>query len=137
MSDVVIINAEGDSDPEPIEPVVIVEPDDSPKTDDLEISNLERIVNLERDIAELRSQLWDAEGKAAWAQIVAEQAAEDIEQLAEQDEEIVEAIDEVTDELEDDLESLEEEVETEDNEPASAKVHPLFRPASDWFGGKS
>lgn len=97
----------------------------------------ERLVNLERDVQEIRSKLWDAEGNAQYALYVAEQAAEDIEELAEQDEEIVEAVDEAI------VESIEEatdedgkdaELEVEDDAPTSAKVHPLFRPASDWFG---
>jgi len=129
MSDsVIIVGASEDSTPEP--EVVLI----PPVSVELPSEWVERIVNLERDVMDMRATLFDAEGNANYALAIAKDLQEDVEELAEQDEAIVEAVDEAIDEVEADLEEVEPEAETEDNAPASAKVHPLFRPAKEWFG---
>lgn len=127
-------------------PVVVVvpepvTPEEGPSTAEL----IERIVNLERDVAELRAEVWGAAEDASEALDVAEVALA-VADVAEADAEAGEgatdeAIDDAIEELSEEIEEApiekgedgEEHLELDPITPSSAKVHPLFRPASDWF----
>lgn len=133
--------------------IIVADTDDSPAEDiadaieDVNDENndrdiLERVVNLERDVSDLRSQLWDAEGNAMFARAIAEQALEETEALAVNDEEILTAVDEADAEIIDNVENAEDAedgdgLDVDPIEPASAKTHILFRPAREFFGSRN
>jgi hypothetical protein len=147
-TDVVVVTPTEDDTPdvETGDTTVIVEtptesPTESPTPETIGNDPLtERLVNLERDVAEIREAVFTAQLAADTADRRAERALEETEQLAENDEHVLDAVDET---VEAGIESAEivegddgEEVleVDEDMPPASARVHPLFRPARDWFG---
>lgn len=148
MSEVIVIPDEAVA--EPVVETVIVESADENISEDIteaisevaeverELDDRERLVNLERDVMELRGQLWDAEGNAAWALSLAESNMEQIDELAENDAAIVDAVDAADADIIDAVEDAEidgdedTDIEVSDIEPVSARIHPLFRPLKGW-----
>lgn len=129
-----------DSDDSTAESIADAIEDGNDEQNDRDI--LERVVNLERDVSDLRSQLWDAEGNAAFARALAEQALEETEDLAVNDEEILTAVDEADAEIIENVENAEDDedgegLDVDPIEPASAKTHILFRPAREFFGSRN
>lgn len=91
----------------------------------------QRLTRLEMQYEELRSNIWEVEGKVAAVQL-------DAEILAETDEAIIEATDEAIVETVEGAEieeggfGEEDEITTDAIEPVSSKVHPMFRSFADW-----
>lgn len=139
-----------DDEPEVVEPeqpdptVVVIETDNDIPIEPL-IDHAERIALLERENEELRLQIQNADAKAFVAQVTADDALDvalDVaEESAETDAEIIEAVDEtvedIVDEVNEDDGGILSEDEPIDVAPASARVHPIFRPWSDWRGSRS
>lgn len=123
--------------------VIVADSDDDngmPDNESMPVDYVERIVNLERDVGELREHVFEAQMTADVAEIVADDALANTEALAATDAAIIDATDEaIVESLEDaEVERADDgelEILPADDEPVSAKVHPMFRSFKDWRNG--
>ena len=128
MADEVVVTVETPEDapsvdptPEPVVVVVDAPAESAPEEHDLDM--VERVVNLERDVREIQTKMFQIEDQATTARMVAEEAASTAEIVAE---EVAEDV------AEDIAEEVAEEV-AEDVAPQSASVHPMFRSFREWM----
>jgi len=143
----VIVADEVDTAPDEVtvegDTVVTVEvPDDGGDSDavgavvvDAALDHAERIASLEARVAAVEEVAFRAEITADIAADMASDAIEaDAEIIEATDEAIVETLEDAT--IEDTDKDGEDEIVVDEIAPVSSRIHPVFRPLSDWRAGR-